>query len=388
MITVDRRQFSRAIKLASAVVEKRATIPILTGVKITANGALVIEGTNLDSFSRAELAYEGDAGEFFLEDPRGVVAAINAAGGDTVELTGGESNRVTVRAGQLHADLRGLPADDHPGAERIVEQTFGCTVGATELAQIRRVMTAISTDECRYYLNGVHAHKVADWTYRFVATDGHRLMLVDVPLPDASGELPDSFIIPRRFLNQALNSFANPKDGLAFRVGRSAISNRRDKKLPLELKGTRVALSGTSGGTTFELTGKLIDGTFPDYTRVFPADLAHFIRCTRAELAKAINSLTPLSTERTRAVRLFGSPGKLSVELKSPDKGDSRFEIDAEHNLPADFSIGFNGQYLLDMVAALTGDEIEIGLNDPAAPAVITDPADTAFKGVLMPMRV
>lgn len=387
MITVDRRQFSRAIKLASQVVEKRHTIPVLTAVKMTANGKLSIEGTDLDTFARAEIEYDGDEGEIMLSDPRSVISAINVAGGETVEF-GRNEKRVTVKAGKLDASLISQHPDDYPGNERIAEQTFGCTIGASEMAQIRRVMAAISTEETRYYLNGVNVKKLADWTYRFAATDGHRLMVVDIPLPDAAGDLPEQFIIPRRFLNAALNSFAKPKDGIAFRVGLTANSNQRDKTLAIETsKFPRICFSGEVAGTQFEIVGKLIDGTYPDYTRVIPSETTYLARCKRADLIKAINTLTPLSTSKTRAVKLTFADGSVRLELNSPDVGDSSFVLPAEHNLPKDFMVGFNGQYLLDNLAALEGEEVDLGLTDPAAPATVTDPADTAFKSVLMPMR-
>lgn len=388
MITVDRRQFSRAIKLASAVVEKRQTIPILAGLKLTANGSLTIEGSDLDNFMRVEMPYEGDAAEMHLPEPRGVASAINAAGSKTVEIGLGEESRMSIKSGEFYAELRSLPADDHPATERVVEQLFGSTIGAAELAQIRRVMAAISTEETRYYLNGVNVKKVGDWTYRFAATDGHRLMMVDIPMPDATGDLPDEIIIPRRFLNVALASFGKPGDGLAFKIGRCAKSNKRDKSLVNTPQGKpRVSLSGETGGSKLEITGKLIDGTYPDYSRVIPAESAHFARFQRADLAQAINALTPLSTEKTRAVRLSFPKGKMRCELHSPVHGKSGFVLAAEHDLPKDFVLGVNGQYMLDMCAALAGDEMQFGLNDAVSPITITDPADTAFKAVQMPMR-
>lgn len=391
MITVDRKQFARAIKLASAVVEKRSTIPALTGVKLTANGSLAIEGTDLDNDMRVEMPYEGEAGELFLANPRDVASAINAAGGEQVELSDGsdeKKNRTKVKVGKLDAELIGQHPDDHPGAERIVEEIFGTTIGEAELAQIRRVMAAISTEKTRYYLNGVNVKKLADWTYRFCATDGYRLMIVDVPLPDAKGDLPEQFIIPRRFLQVVLNAYGKPKDGLSFKVGYSAKSNKRDKSLVNSTRAPRVLVAGEVSGNRLDVTGKIIDGTFPDVGRVIPGEQKHFARFKIAELAKAIQALTPLSTERTRAIRMTFPKGKVRCELHSPDRGESGFNFPAEHDLPKDFMIGMNARYLLDFAKSLTGEEMQLGIDDPGAPVKVTDPADTAFLGVQMPIRV
>ncbi len=260
------------------------------------------------------------------------------------------------------------------------------------LAQIARIVPAISTEETRYYLNGINVRKLADWTYRFAATDGHRLMMVDVPLPDAEGELPESFILPRRFVTIALSSFAKVEEGRAWRVGYSAPSNEAPKTLEPERRGLpRVSLAGEASGLRLELGSKLIDGTYPDYQRIIPGELRHVVRCDAAALAKAVHSLQPLAREKTRAVKLTFGERRLRLRLYSPDIGESTFEVPAEYQMPEDASIGLNARYLLDILSSLKGQEVEIacgGYAVGAEPLVITDPADTAFKAVLMPMRV
>lgn len=393
MITVDRRQLSRAISLAATVVERRNMIPILGGVKLSANGSLALEGTDLDTFTRVELPYEGEAGEFYLSDPQAVKSAIGAAGGATVTLEAtDEGKRLRVRAGSLDARLTTLPTHEFPAGQRIAERIFCSTLTAAVLAQIARVVPAISTEETRYYLNGINVSLVGDWTYRFAATDGHRLMMVDVPLPDAEGALPDSFILPRRFINIALASFAKADGPISWRVGYWGGTNHPAPTLEGQQASLpRVTLGAQVGDLRLELGSKLIDGTYPDYRRVIPGQLDHSMRCDRAALVQAVQALQPLAREKTRAVKMtFGDEG-LTLQLTSPDMGEGRFAVPAEHSMPAAASIGMNAAYLLAILAQLHGEEVEMatpGAGIGNSPLVITDPADTAFKAVLMPMRV
>ncbi|MFC0204698.1 DNA polymerase III subunit beta [Novosphingobium soli] len=394
MIQVDRKQFSRALDLAGAVVEARgATIPILGNLKVTANGILRLEGTDLDTHSRAELAYQGDgSSDFTLPQPRRVRAAINSAGGESVELTLEEDAGVHLRTGLLDSHLRSLPADDFPVVGPVGFEDFGATLSAGELKQIRRVTAAISSEETRYYLNGICVRKVSDWTYQFAATNGHVLMMVDVPLPDAAGDLPDMAILPRRFVHLVLQHFARAQDGLRLSYGHQAVPNKEGPTLPLERGGVLISLRGDLAGIDYSLTSKLIDGTYPDYLKVVPTSFTNFARFRRAEMVRAIQALRPLTFSKYGAVKITFPAGKLAIELDGPDLGRSVFHIDAEHDAGAaeGAQIGFNGNYLIGVMGALHGDEVAMQVSAPmgAGPTLFTDPADTAFKAVLMPTRV
>jgi DNA polymerase-3 subunit beta len=388
MINVNRKLFSRALDLAATTVITRGSIPILANLKVTANGALRLEGTDLDNWSCVELAYEGETGSFTLPQPRMVRTAMNTAGGDVVELGQGEEDTVAVRSGRLNSSLKALPVADFPTPDRIGFEDFSATIGATEFKQIARVMAAISNEETRYYLNGVCVRKIGDWMYQFAATDGHRLMVVDVPLPDAAGVLPDNIIIPRQWLNIVMARLSKAKAGAKLTYGRNAISNAEGPDFPLQSGGPRIALRGELEGITFSVTGKLIDGTYPDYTRIVPTSLNYAALMRRGDLAQAVHTLSALTFSKYRSVKLTFSPDKVKVELISPDLGQSVFDIEAQHDLPGDLVIGLNGNYLLRMLEALSGDEVVLNIDDSAAPVLVIDPADTAFKGVLMPVRV
>jgi len=395
-MTIDRRQFQRAIELAETVIERRNAIPVLGAIKATANGAMVLESSDLDCDARVELPYLGKAADFILPDPRRLRSAIGASGAESIAITprpsvDKEPPMIAIACGQLAADIRTMAPDDHPGAQRLARENFAADLGPAELAQIERVMRAVSVEDTRYYLNGICVSKVGDWLYRFAATDGHRLLTVDVPLPNATGTIPNGTIVPRRWLQIAFARFRKAKNGMRLAYGPKVVDNEPpiDLRMEAPVPNARLSLSAEFDGISFTLTTKLIDGTYPDYSRVIPQESHFGARVRKADLAQAIQALSALGTERMRAVKLTIARAGITCELKRPDLGNGRFRIPVTHYTgPDDFSIGMNGQYLLDLIAAFKGDEIQMAFTDSNAPVLVTDPADTAFQAVQMPMRV
>lgn len=394
MISIDSRQFLRAAALASSAIAPRSSMAVLRTLRVEANGKMALAGSDLDVTSLVEMPYTGKPSDgFCMPEPRAVCAAIKAAGGDIVKLNGGGEGAVAVESGALSVKLATLSVDDHPGAERIAHEEFAADLGAAEIAQIARVLPAMSTEETRYDLNGVHISRLDEWTWRFAATDGHRLMMVDVPMPGAAGDIPGGAIIPRRWLTLAVAVFSRTQTPIRLVFGRVAPRNADGPDLAGAACGSpRIAATSQIDELTCRLTSRLIDGVYPDYMRVVPKDIPHVVRCDRRMLVSAIRALTPLRRNRIRAVKFSFAPAKMILSLNSPDVGQSRYELGVEHNLSADAGVhvGFNAAYMLDILAVLAGEEVVLGLGKSlsADPVVITDPADTAFKAVLMPMRV
>lgn len=393
MITVDTRQLIRALDLASAAIPRRTNVPVLRRAKLVANGKLAIEGSDLDTFTRAELPYTGSETAFTLLDPLAVRRAIAVAGGESTQIEPQVDDMANVRTGDLSMTLREAGQEhEHPGFEAVDHELFSATISAAELRQIARIMSAISREEIRYYLNGLHIVKVGNWTWRFQATDGHRLMWIDVPMPDASGAVHGA-IIPRAWLRKAKTHFSRSKEPLRLTFGHRMPRNEPGVELDVApptppAEPRRLSLSGDFGGVGFTLAGKLIDGAYPDVERVIPKSHDHSARIATADLTRALHSVSAISGEKTRAVKLaFPQPGNVLVSLNSAVMGEAEITIPAEHDLPAGFEICFNARYLLDMIAALGGKEVVIGLTASGAPATFTNPADTAIGAVLMPMR-
>ncbi len=393
MLEIDRKQFSRALDLAASVVETRATIPVLTSLKATANGRFRIEATDLDTSVAVEVDYTGDHGSFCIPEPRRLRTAINAVGGAAVLLAPAgedpENPMLSVDAGGLRCALNTHPADHHPGVSGVDREDFLADIGQAELAQIKRITPAISVEETRYYLNGVCVSYLGDWLYRFVATNGHILMIADVPLPNATGQIPEMTILPKRWVNLVLQRFGKAKEPVRFTFGATVPRNAPEPVITTAPNAQRIAMSSDLQGLRLSVHSKLIDGKYPDFNKVIPVSHQHGARINRGALLRALNALSSFASDKARALMLVFHPGKIEVTLRTPIIGDTAYTIDAEHDLPAAHRVGFNGEYLLSAIQALRGDEVHLGTDsEPHSPSTITDPTDTTFKVVLMPMRV
>lgn len=376
-IQVNAADFKRAFAEVLPAVDKRAVIPVLTGVRVQANGAFTVSGTDLDYEIVASVPYEGAPGEFMMLSPRAIAKAVSSAGGDRVEIDLGDG--LSVRCGDLALKLSShLPADDYPSMSPHSD-VASATIGEAFLSAMRRVSRAVSTEETRYYLNGVYLHHVADWTYRLVATDGHRLMMATVQLPDATGVIPPS-IIPRAVVRRLMER----------RFGEQPIKLIAAVTMTRNSEGDLIASGGSPNRMVFAasdwtLTTKLIDGTFPNYERVVPADAPHKARFKSADLLRAVDALA--LNKRATALKLTLTEGGATLSLRYPEVGDAEIAVPAEHR-HVGASIGLNRLYIGDMCAAAGGEEIEFAFADASAPMRVTNPYDADWLGVQMPMRV
>lgn len=337
-----------------------------------------------------------------IMEPR-AFARLFRAGGETVTLDDMES-KIKIDAGPLSGSVTTLPADDFPTFGFTSSGMFLAILGLEQLDMILRVAGAVSTEETRYYLNGVYIHHVEGWTYKAVATDGHRLYVGTLELPDAHGAgfgngSGGGFIIPRRFLNilRKHRPRIDPASMIEFFAARSGPPENSDKTLApvAEKAGMFAAKAGLSyylGETKVTAVTKLIDGTFPDYTRVIPhpKDGDKTIVFKARDMKAAIDAITAGANERTLAVKLTFDPnGKCSINCKWVDVGfDGQIWIPATVGVKEPFEIGYNAAYLRSILEVGGGEDMTIRVNDSNSPGVLASPEATDFKTILMPMRV
>jgi DNA polymerase-3 subunit beta len=261
-----------------------------------------------------------------------------------------------------------LPADDFPKMAA-GELPHAFEILAEDLKTlIDKTRFAISTEETRYYLNGIYIHATKSGgvdVLRAVATDGHRLARLEMPLPDGAAKIP-GVILPRKTVMEV-------------------------RKLIDETAGAvQVSLSDTRVRFAFGdavLVSKLIDGAFPDYERVIPSGNDKTMEVDRKLFAAAVDRVATISTEKSRAVKLAATKGLLSLTANSPDAGTASEEIEVSYQGPA-IEIGFNARYLLDIAEQIEGENATFKMADAASPTVVADAADPSALYVLMPMRV
>ena len=406
-----------ALDIVSMAIERRNTIPVLGCARIAlqmGRGGLNIAGTDLDLQIQATIGPQvpGPSTTTKIEDERIIdlcmqapdrVARLIRVAGDEISLEQEAGAKLRLRGGPLDATILGLPSEDFPTidiAQRA--ENFSAMLGFEGVDMILRVAGAVSTEETRYYLNGVYLHHESDWTYTAVATDGHRLHIGTIQLPDAIHHLAKhgtesrGIIIPRKtisILRRLRPHMASDKPICIFSGGQDQ-RNAASDLAPDSRRAahTRAGFAFQAHGLPVEIVTKLIDGTFPDYTRVIPQhDPAYpTITFNRRDLANAIDAISAGMPERSKAIKLtFDPSGRLIVSAKWIDFGfEGKISIPATTSVKQPFEVGYNGKYLRQIISASTGEDLTISTENSASPGSIVDPTATDFRTVLMPMRI
>ena len=372
--TIERATLLRCLSHVQSVVERRNTIPILSNVLIDADagGSLKVMATDLDlqvTENMAAASVEA-AGAITVSAHLLFDIARKLPEGSQVSLETAD-NRMAVKAGRSRFSLPTLPRDDFPV---IVEGDLPTSfeLPAKTLAEmIDRTRFAISTEETRYYLNGIFLH-VSDEdqpVLRAAATDGHRLARYTLPRPDGAEGMPD-VIVPRKAIAEL----------------RKLLEESLDANVQIDLSASKIRFTmGGEGGVV--LTSKLIDGTFPDYSRVIPTGNDKLLRIDPRSFYEAVDRVATIATEKTRAVKMGLETDKITLSVTSPDNGTAAEEIAADYGSDG-FEIGFNANYLKDILSQIDGDTAELHLADAGAPTLIRKDDKSQALYVLMPMRV
>lgn len=372
--TIERATLLRCLSHVQSVVERRNTIPILSNVLIDADsgGSLKVMATDLDLQVTENMAAAS------VEAPGAITVSAHLLFDIARKLPEGSQvsletadNRMSVKAGRSRFSLPTLPRDDFPV---IVEGDLPTSfeLPAKTLAElIDRTRFAISTEETRYYLNGIFLH-VSDEdqpVLRAAATDGHRLARFTLPRPDGAEGMPD-VIVPRKAVAEL----------------RKLLEESLDANVQIDLSASKIRFTmGGEGGVV--LTSKLIDGTFPDYTRVIPTGNDKLLRIDPRSFYEAVDRVATIATEKTRAVKMGLETDKVTLSVSSPDNGTAAEELAADYGSDC-FEIGFNANYLKDILSQIEGDTAELHLADAGAPTLIRKDDKSQALYVLMPMRV
>lgn len=371
--TIERAVLLRSLNHGQNIVERRNTIPILANVLLHAHdGRIDFTATDLD-ISVRESVPAGVTQPGKTTAPAHTLHDIvrKLPEGAQVELVlSADGGRINLTAGRSKFQLACLPAADFP----VMTETDSAwpiqyVIASADLKRlIDKTRFAISTEETRYYLNGIYMHTAETGgvpMLRAVATDGHRLARVELPLPAGAGKMP-GIILPRKTVLEL-------------------------RKLLDEIQGdVSVAVAETKirfGLDSITLTSKLIDGTFPDYSRVIPSGNDKVLQVDSRGLEQAVDRVATISSEKSRAVKVNLTRDHVSLSVSSPDYGSASEDINANY-AATPVEIGFNARYLLDIVGQIEGENAIFELFDAHSPTLIRDSADDAAQYVLMPMRV
>ncbi|MCV3269963.1 DNA polymerase III subunit beta [Roseobacter sinensis] len=370
-ISIERASLLKAVSQAQSVVERRNTIPILANVLIEAEGSdVTFRATDLDieivdkAPAQVERAGATTVAATTLHEivrklPDGALVTLTADGA---------TGRLTVEAGRSNFSLATLPKEDFP----VMASSEYASNFSAPAPVLRRLFDkskfAISTEETRYYLNGVYMH-VADadggQTLRCVATDGHRLARIDAELPEGAADMP-GVIVPRKTVGEMRK-----------------LLDDDDMKIAVSVSETKIRFATPD----ITLTSKVIDGTFPDYTRVIPQNNARKLEVDASDFAQAVDRVATVSSERSRAVKLQLDEDRLVLSVNAPDSGAAEEELAVAYG-DEKLEIGFNAKYLLEIASQVDRENAVFLFNSSGDPTLMREGNDQSAVYVVMPMRV
>ena len=370
--TIERSALLKALNHVQSVVERRNTIPILSNVLLDAdNGVLGLTSTDLEIEMRERV--EADVAE-----PGAITAPAHMLydivrklpDGAQVELSTEDAGagRLNLVSGKSSFTLQTLPREDFPAMAQDEMPVSFALPGGDLRRLIEKTRFAISQEETRYYLNGIYFHALeeeGEALLRAVATDGHRLARVQMAQPVGSADMP-AIIVPRKTVAEV-----------------QKLLEEETGEVSLQVSDTKINFAFSD----IVLTSKLIDGKFPDYTRVIPSNNDKVLGVDAKSFAQSVDRVSAISSEKSRAVKLAVEADRLSLSVSNPDSGSASDELSVSYSSEA-MDIGFNARYLMDITSQLDGESATFELADSGSPTIVRDDEDTNALYVLMPMRV
>ena len=369
--SIERADLVKAVAQAQSVVERRHTIPILANVQIEATPEGVsFRATDLDTevVDRATAHVERPGATTVSAQMLNEIARKLPDGSLVTIAVDGANERLTVQAGRSNFTLATLPTEDFPVMAN-AEYTANFAAPAPVLRRLfDKSKFAISNEETRYYLNGVYMHVSQGEdgpVLRCVATDGHRLARIDAALPQGAADMP-GVIVPKKTVAELRK-----------------LLDDDDMQIAVSVSETKVRFATPR----ITLTSKVIDGTFPDYTRVIPSGNTRKMEVDAKDFARAVDRVATVSSERSRAVKLALDMDRLVLSVNAPDAGTADEELAVAYG-DDPLEIGFNAKYLQEIAGQVDRENAVFMFNGSGDAALIREGSDLSAVYVVMPMRV
>jgi DNA polymerase III subunit beta len=378
-LVIERASLMNALGLVQGIVERRTTVPILGHVLLEpGSGSLTVSATDLEVGIRTEVACGAGKEKSLTLNARKLFEIVREAAGDEVKLDTLDNDWVELKCGRAKFKMMGLDPRSFPampsqaaakseGAAAKKGVKAELAIGADVLGlMIDKTIFSVSPDEARYNLSGVYVESPGEGKARMVATDGHRLSMIERQV--GAFKLEGGAIIPRKGLQEL----------------RRLLDQPGEEQVNLSLDGQ---LAYLKRGKT-EVSMRLVEGEFPDYRGVIPKQSRHQVRIARDDLLASIKRAAIFSNERYHGVKFALSAGILTVSSTSPEMGEASETLDVDFK-GEEFSIGFNANYVREALGVIpSGEDVMLGLSDDVSPGVITTPSDSMFTYVVMPMRL
>lgn len=375
--TISKMQMLLGLQRVQNVVERRTTMPILSNALLkTETNGLSLAATDLEvgiqSLLQAEVL---DTGAITVK-ARSLLDIVRELPDTNIHFQTRENNRLEITAKKTVFNILGLPAEDFPeipGFSNEDLQAFVRMNGTAVMAMLDKTLYAASTDEARYHLNGVYFETLEENSkrvFRMVATDAHRLALVDNPETlfdeNAWRLFREGIIVPRKGLNELRRLLSEGKEDFLVTINGRMLFVKRDNIF---------------------LSMRLIEGKYADYRRIIPEQSPSAIAVDRESFLASLKRISLMSSDKSRSVTFSLTPGVLQLSSQSPELGDAKEEISIEYE-GEELKIGFNSRYLIDAVSSIEGEKVLLELRGRQNPGVIRSSNGPSHTSVVMPMRI
>lgn len=369
--TIEKEVLLKGLARIQGIVEKKTTLPVLSNVLLEANdGEICLTATDLEVGMRSIYPAQIQSGGKTTVSAKKFYEIVKELPGGEVSFRSRENSWVEIRSGKALFNIVGLPADEFPHFPKLNKNDL-LPIDSSELCEmIEKTFFSVSTDESKYNLGGIYMKSVEEGErklLRMVATDGHRLALVQRPISVNPGaELLRGVILPRKGIVE-LRKIAEESTGT---ISIGFLENN----VVIQRETTTVVM-------------RLVDGEFPDYNRVIPKQQGFqaTIRCD--SFLHALRRMVIVSSDKTRGVKLVLKPGTLEISSSNPELGEAQEEIEVDYDGP-EISLGFNARYLIDILNAQNESAIYLQLRDNLSPGVLQPVKDSDTLAVVMPMRL
>lgn len=367
--TIERSLFSDALKSVQGAVEKRNTMPILSNVYLSAEkNEVTLITTDMDVGIRLSLPAEVKKSGSFTLGAKKLLELVQQPAGDKVTVRLQDNNRCQIIVGRFQPTMYGLPGEDFPPLPPYDKGQFFTFDSKTLLDMIDKTVYAASIDESRVALNGVYVERSPknDDMLRMVATDGHRLTLIERVIDSAKEAIGQTGVIIHRKSVQELRKLCERVPKVELSIQKSHVVARADNVV---------------------LLMRLVDAEFPRYANVIPAKSDRVVKVNRVDFLAALQRASILADERTHLVKIKVEKDQLTTECSNQSQGETTESLSCSY-AGEPLTIGFNVVYLIAAVDHVGGDQIELALIDEINPATIASAADSTYLNVIMPMRI
>lgn len=366
-LEIDKRDLLSLIGKTQNIVEKRNTMPILINVLLEADqNSLKVFATDLEVSLTDQIKVKVHQSGKVAVSAKSLFDIAKELSEGPITLIKKENNWLEIKQGKYTSKIVGISAEEYPIFPTFNSQAF-ISVDAQVLKEmIDKTIYSVSNDETRYHLNGVFFELNPQGGFKMIATDGHRMSLVNKPLSEVKIATTQGVIIPRKGLHEIRK-----------------ILEAIEGNVEIAIEGSQFVLKHSST----ILMIRLIEGKYPNYQQFIPQKLPQKVMINRDAFLTSLKRVSLLANVKSKAVLLSLSNGKMEISSNNPELGDAKEEIEVEYS-GNDIKIGFNAKYITDILTSIDQEKIDFELNDHLSPGLIRPHNDTSYTCVVMPMRI